>query len=392
VLTTLLILLVLVVVGAVLYALAPHPPATPKNVSDADELDTYLGRLVDSENPPGLSIVVVKDGQTAFSRAFGYSDKPRGAKVTPDTVFHWWSMTKIPTAIAIMQLQERGRIDLDEDVRKYLAWFEAIDSSGTRPSITIRNLLQHSSGLPDTMPGMIGWVHYDDAGRNQTEVLRAHLPRFNKLKFKPGAKAIYSNLNYMVLGAVIEAVSGQAYEEYMARNLLQPLGMSRTGFIYTAEMAEHEAAGTLPIVHFYTPILPALLDLRALVRERHGRILWLQRVYIDATPSTGLIGPAADVARLMTAYLNGGTLDGKAILHPDSVSLLTNTSPLDGHGLGWFVDDSSESRTLGHAGGGPGFASVMRLYPERKLGIAILANGTDLDRDRLLDLIAGMAW
>lgn len=388
----LIIVALLIILGVGIYASAPHPPATPRQVKNVTEIESYLNRLVDSGNPPGLSVVVVKDGQVVYNRAFGYADGPRGEKATPDTVYHWWSMTKIPSAMAIMQLQEQGKLNVDDAVTEYLPWFEVNYPSSKSPVITIRALLQHTSGLPDTIPAMIGWIHYDDATRNQTGVVKKHLPEFGTLKFEPGEKAVYSNLNYMVLGAVIEAVSGQTYETYITDNILQPLGMSQTGFVYTPAMAEHEAAGTLPLVHFYTPLLPTLLDPSALIRERQGKLLWLNRVYIDATPSTGLIGSAPDVARLMMAYLNLGTLDGELVLHPESVSLLTETAPIDGHGLGWFIGEANGSRYLEHAGGGPGFATMMRLYPDDGLGIAILANGTDLDRDGLMDLLAEMDW
>ena len=382
----------LLILGAGLYAFAPHPPATPKHVRDTTELESYLNRLVDSGNPPGVSVVVVKDGQIVYNRAFGYADGPRQEEATPDTVYHWWSMTKIPTAIAIMQLREQGKLDLDDPVTKYLPWFEVTYPSDKSSIITIRNLLQHTSGLPDTIPAMVGWVHYDDVTLDQTEIVKKHLPEFHTLKFEPGSKAMYSNFNYMILGAIIESISGQAYETYIAQNILKPLGMSRTGFVYTPAMAEHEAAGTLPVVHFYTPLLPTLLDPGALIRERQGKLLWLNRVYIDATPSTGLIGSAPDVARLMMAYLSRGTLDGNLILHPESISLLTETAPIDGHGLGWFVNESNNTGYLEHAGGGPGFATMMRLYPDTELGIAILANGTDLARENLMDLLAIMNW
>ena len=291
-----------------------------------------------------------------------------------------------------MQLREQGKIDLEDSVKKYLPWFEVTYRPESNPNITIHNLLQHTSGLPDTIPAMVGWVHYDDAARNQTEVLKNHLPEFNKMKFEPGSKAVYSNLNYMVLGAIIECVSGQSYETYITENILQPLNMSQTDFIYTPAMAERAAAGTLPVVHFYTPLLPTLLDPKALIRERQGKLLWLNRVYIDATPSTGLIGSAPDVARLMMAYLNRGTLDGNSILSSESISMLTSTEPLDDHGLGWFVYESKKERYLEHAGGGPGFATIMRLYPDTGVGIAILSNGTDLDRDGLVDLFADLEW
>lgn len=283
-------------------------------------------------------------------------------------------------------------MNLDDPIEKYLPWFEAIYPSDNSPVIAVRNLLQHTSGLPDTIPAMIGWAHYEDATRNQTDIVKKYLPEYNALKFEPGLKAVYSNLNFMVLGAVIESVSDQTYETYITQNILQPLVMSHTGFVYSPAMAEHEAAGTLPVIHFYTPLLPTLLDTAALIRERQGRLLWLNRVYIDATPSTGLIGSAPDVARLMTAYLQRGTLDGNLILLPESVDILTETTPIDGHGLGWFVSESEGSYYLEHAGGGPGFATMMRLYPDARLGIAVLANGTDLDREGLMDLLANMTW
>jgi CubicO group peptidase (beta-lactamase class C family) len=301
-------------------------------------------------------------------------------------------MTKIPTAIAILQLQEQGLLNLDQPVVAYLPWFEVVYPSADSPAITVRNLLRHSSGLPDPMPAMIGWVHSDDQGRNQTELVKKFLPHYQTLNFTPGQKAVYSNLNYMVLGAVIEAVSGQSYESYITENLLQPLGMTQTGFVYLPGMAQHEAIGTLPIVHFYTPFLPALLDVQAVIRERQGKMLWLQRVYIDATPSTGLIGPAPDVARFIQMYLNGGSLEGVSILKPETVAMMTQTEPFYQAGLGWIVGQTSAGRYLEHTGGGPGFATFMRLYPDQQLGFAILANGTDLDRSGLADLLAGLDW
>jgi D-alanyl-D-alanine carboxypeptidase len=385
-------LILLIIVGAGLYFLAPHPPDTPKQVKGVTELEAYLNQLVKSGDPPGLSLVVVKDGQIVYNNAFGYADKPHNIRATSDTVYHWWSMTKIPTAIAIMQLQEQGKVDLDEPVEKYLPWFDVSYPSAQSPIITIRNLLQHTSGLPDTIPAMVGWVHYDDETPNQTEIVKKQLPKFNKLKFTPGSKAVYSNLNYLVLGAIIESVSGQTYEVYIIQNILQPLGMAHTDFVFTPEMANQEAAGTLPVAHLYTVLLPTILDPRDLIRERQGKFLWLNRVYIDATPSTGLIGSAPDVARLMMAYLNDGSLNGKLILRSKSVSLLTNTTPIDGHGLGWFINESNNLRYIEHAGGGPGFATIMRLYPEEKLGVAILANGTDLNRDGLEDLLRNLKW
>jgi CubicO group peptidase (beta-lactamase class C family) len=118
----------------------------------------------------------------------------------------------------------------------------------------------------------------------------------------------------------------------------------------------------------------------------------MNRFYSETTPSTGLIGSASDVAKSMLMYLNRGTLNGELILPPESVSLLTETTPINGRGLGWYIGESNAERYIDHAGGDAGLATIMRLYPESDLGIAILASGTDLDRDGLAELLKRIDW
>ena len=155
-------------------------------------------------------------------------------------MYHWWSMTKIVTAIAVLQLSERGQLDLDAPVADYLPWFDVQYGSG-RAAVTVRHLLNHSSGLPDPMPAMIGWMHYADDLVDQTDLIRRHLPQFNKLQSNPGTTAAYTNLGYMVLGAIVERVSGQILRALVTDNILQPLGMRHTGFLYPEERQAEEA-------------------------------------------------------------------------------------------------------------------------------------------------------
>lgn len=390
--------------GGGLYAYAPHPPQTPTHIATIAELEHFLTRLVATGEPPGLSVFVVKAGQVVYSRAFGLADGPKQIAATPETVYHWWSMTKIVTAIAILQLHEQGRLHLDDPVTTYLPTFQVQLPPGSSQPITIRHLLNHSSGLPDPVPAMIGWVHYTDTLVDQRALLERHLPQYTQLTFAPGSKAVYSNLGYMVLGAVIEAVTGQPYADYISEQILRPLGMTQTGFLYTPAMQEHAASGSQPVVHLYTPLLPFLLEPKALIRERSGRTLWLNRVYTDPLPSSGLIGTAPDAARLLLAYLNGGELNGVRILSPQSIALMTNDSHLLGegpnmaayangqHGLGWYVIPEGEQIRLQHHGGGPGFATSMHLYPQAGLGIVLMANGTDLDRDGIAACLAQVNW
>jgi D-alanyl-D-alanine carboxypeptidase len=386
--TFLILPLILAVAALLAIVLAIQPPKPPKAVTDITELESYLDRLTESNVPPGLSVVVVKNDEVAYARSFGIADMQGQIPADMDTAYHWWSMTKVPTAIAIMQLQEKGLLDINDPVEKYLPFFQVEYKGKPMHEITIRQLLNHTSGLPDVVPAIIGWVHYEDVIYNQTEQVKKVLPEYDKLRFAPGSDSAYTNLGYMTLGAVIEAVSGQSYEEYITENILLPAGMTNTGFLYTAEMKKHAAAGSHPIISMYTPMLPFLVDVNNLVTEREGKILWLQRMYLDVTSSSGLIGSTNDVGALMKTLLNTDTLLSE---ESEKAMLPTGEAPA-GRPLGWAEYELRGRPWLQHSGGGPGFATVMRLYPQEGLGIAIMANGTSLPANALVDLFASLNW
>jgi CubicO group peptidase (beta-lactamase class C family) len=269
------------------FAMMPRAPKPPGQVETVEDLERYLEQVTGQSIPPGLSLAVVKDGRLVYNRGFGMADGPRGLAAGPDTVYHWWSMTKIPTAIAILQLQERGLLSIDDPVTRYLPFFQVTYPTDQQPPITLRHLLNHSSGLKDNVPEIIGWVHWEgDPPRSQTELLREKLPAYAALAFTPGERAQYTNVGYMVLGAVIEAVSGQSYEAYIQANILAPLKMAHTGFVVSESMAGSEAAGTQHVANAFTPLMIPLVDMNAMVRERQGLRLWFNRVYNDQTPPT----------------------------------------------------------------------------------------------------------
>ncbi|MCP4420551.1 MAG: beta-lactamase family protein [Chloroflexi bacterium] len=365
-----------------MFLLAPHPPRTPKQAATVAELEAYLQTLTESGDPPSVSLAVMKDGELVYNKAFGMADGVNHLPATSDTVYHWWSMTKMATAVSILQLHEQGKLDIDDPVSDYLPFFDVQYPSLDSPLITIRHLLNHTSGLPDSMPAMIGWVHTEDENHNQTELLKEQFPNFNKLKFSPGSDNAYSNLGYIVLGVIIESVTGERYESVVAEQILQPLSMAQTDFVYTDKMSQHEAIGSHPLVHFFTPLLPFFVDMEMLVQERIGTRYWFNRFYIDATPPTGLIGSAADAAKLMLVLQDGGQL-----LSTDSIALMRPNG--DKRPLGWAEYGDN---WVQHRGGGPGFASIMRLYPDEALGIVIVANGTNLDSENLVELVAGLDW
>jgi CubicO group peptidase (beta-lactamase class C family) len=206
-----------------------------------------------------------------------------------------------------------------------------------------------------------------------------------------------------VLGAIIEQVSGQPYEQYVVEHILQPLKMDHTDFCYTDAIRPQAAVGMHPLVNIQTAFLPPIYGKRLpdLIRETRDGKIWFNRICADSDPPTGLIGPAGDLARFAAAHLNGGELEGRRILSQESVTSLMLDSYIQGsslqtdystQGLGWEICGEGDNLCLAHGGGGPGFASVLRLYPGRSLGFVVIANGTDLPGEAILDLLAGLDW
>jgi CubicO group peptidase (beta-lactamase class C family) len=375
-------------------------------VKPIKDLETTLDAQTARNAPPGLSLVVVKDGAIAYSKGFGLSDGPNGIPAIPGSVYHWWSMTKIPTALAILQLQERGLLSIHDPVEKCLPYFQLRYPRAPEKAVTILNLLNHSSGLPDPVRVM-GMIHQEqEPPVNQTELTRRVLSWISRLRFEPGTRSRYTNLGCMVLGTVIEAVTGQPYEEYMRQSFLRPLGMHQTDFLYSEEMRRNAAVGSHPLLNAQSLILPLFIKrfFKRFVREVRGGRMWLHRLYNDQTPSSALIGPVTDLARFLMAYLNNGELEGARILSPASIAMMTNEGhvkagavpgkkpPLEySRGIGWAIADL-DGLCISHGGGGAGFGCLMRLFPERSLGMVVMGNDTTAHYDAILDRAALVGW
>lgn len=403
------ILLVFLLIAAVLLALAPERLETPARVSNVDELTDFFERLVATQNPPSVAVSVVKDDAIVYQRAFGLADGPGGIEATPRSIYRWWSLTKILTAVAILQLHERGALDIEDEVRDHLPLFETTLRGEESPPVRLLHLLNHSSGLSNLRLEVLRWTHPErGTGTSADVLLENNFSRFSRLRSTPGGRGRYSNFGYLVLGAVIEQVSGQRYEAYVTENILEPLGMELTGFTIVDGMRPHIASGCHPIVDFQTVFLPALGDVDAYVREVDDGRIWLAPFTLDANAYGGAMGPVTDATRLLRALLNEGTLEGRTILEPETTRLMLQGHRVRAgsstvapayyrragmeHGLGFWVFPSSAGDRYEHTGAGLGFATLLRMYPDEGLAIAVLANGTSLDRegiaDRLHDLFS----
>jgi CubicO group peptidase (beta-lactamase class C family) len=340
---------------------------------------------------PGLSIAVVDAAGLRWSAGAGFADLATRKPATARTIYPWFSMTKIATATAVMQLVDRGQLDLDSPVVRYLPEFAPEPRHPGDPPVTVRHLLDHSAGLPNPLP--IAWVHPAGfPGPDAHEFTRRLLQRHRRLQATPGARSSYSNLGYLVLGEVISAVTGQPYEDVIREHLLLPLAMRQTDFVYREDMAPEAATGYQPRWHLLTPLARLMLP-GDILGEPVGRFVALRSFYVNGPAYGGLIGPVSDAAQLLRLHLNGGTLDGRRLLSPAAVAAMQQLSATGRQrdvGLGWFrgrADSRRGERFWEHLGGGVGFWTLMRLYPDERLGIVLMGNATRYDHQRIATTI-----
>jgi CubicO group peptidase (beta-lactamase class C family) len=195
---------------------------------EPSDLDAFFAGKLREYGVPGLSVAVVKDDRIVWARGFGIADLATSTPATPATSYLWFSMTKIATATAVMRLADRGQLDLDAPADEYFRAFKVVSQPAP---VTVRHLLNHSSGLANPVP--IRWVTPADAPPpDRRAFVERLLAKHRKLKSTPGRRARYSNLGYLALGEMTAEVSGVGYEEYVRDNILVPLGMDRTGFVY----------------------------------------------------------------------------------------------------------------------------------------------------------------
>ena len=307
--------------------LAPEPLA---------ELDRAIGAAIAGRSLPGAVMHVERAG-AVYEKAFGaHTYDPDAAPVTPDTVFDAASLSKVlATAPAVLLLAEEGRLDLEAPLVRY---FPECAGDG-RDAITVRQLLTHSSGLPAGLPARPAWQ-----GSDAAHVLACS----RKLTHAPGAFFRYSDINYVLLGQLVERTAGTTLDRFAQQRFYRPLGMRDTGYLPLARMAAARIAPTQR--GMASDGLTAHGDLA------HGQML--QGVVHDPTVrrmggvggSAGVFTTARDVARFARMLVNGGELDGVRVLSPASVRLLTTVQSPPGlapRGMGMDIDSPFAQRPRG---------------------------------------------
>jgi len=365
--------------GVLLMSLLLLGCAAPRLATvDPARLDALLDEAIAGSGAPSVSVSIATATGERATWTRGVADLATGREATGETRYPWFSATKIATATAVMQLVEQGLVDLDAPASRYLPGLARLRNPyGTE--ITVRHLLSHSSGLANPIP--VAWIHpADEPGPSLAALTRRLLEENDRLQFEPGSRASYSNLGYLVLGGIVERVSGMRFEAYVHRHILDPLGMRSTGFAWPGAGA---ATGYSRRWSFMGVAGRFLIDGRFFGATHDGRTE-IRPFLVDGAPYGGLIGTTADMARFLEAHLRGGELDGVRILSAASVAAMQAPQRSNGGkalpmGLGWHLGEAGGERYVTHPGGGGGYKAEIRIYPALGYAVAVAANETSFD-------------
>lgn len=318
-----------------------------------------------AEDGPGAAVLVTRDGEVLLRKAYGMAHLELGVPLEPDMVFRLGSVTKQFTAVAILMLVEDGKLALGDPVSKHLADYSDVHGD----DVTVEHLLTHTSGIPNYTDMEVFW----ETVRDDKDV-DGMLDFFDEeeLEFPPGTRWAYSNSGYVLLGALIEKVSGQPYAEFMRSRIFEPLGMDHTSYDDPERLIPRRVAGygrgengyaNAPYLSMSQPYAAG-----ALMSTVDDLARWNDSLVADD------LLPKAVRERMWTAHrLEDGS---------DS-----------GYGYGWLIGDHDGAPVIWHGGGIHGFRTVAIWMPEEKIFVAVLSNDPAAQRgpDQLGAMAASMA-
>jgi CubicO group peptidase (beta-lactamase class C family) len=319
------------------------------------DLAAYADQLFSAAFPadqPGAAVLVIDDGQVVLRKGYGLANVELGVPVSPEMVFEIGSVTKQFTAAAILMLQEQGKLRVEDEVTKHLP-----DYPTHGQKITIEHLLTHTSGIP-SYTGMQDWrarVREDMPVETLIGVFKD-----KPLDFNPGEDWRYNNSAYVVLGAVIEKVSGKSYERFVEEEIFQKAGMKSSRYGHQEELVPLKASG-------YT---------RGSEGVRPAEYLSLTLPY-----SAGSLLSTVDDLAAWDRALTGGAVISKASRERMETPVKLNSGVSTGYGYGVGVSEYAGRRILRHSGGIFGYSSFLLRMPEERLVVAVLSNSDESTAD-----------
>lgn len=305
---------------------------------------------------PGMVVAIYQDGKIVFNEAYGYADLEKKVKMTPEHIFRIASHSKTFTAVAIMQLQEKGKLRVDDYVVGYIPWLKQHKDKRWQ-KVTIRQLLSHGAGVIRDGLDNNYWQLYRSFPNDEQfkkDILEADLVLDNNIKMK------YSNYGYSLLGYVVQAASGQPYNQYVTEHIVEALGLKDTGpelsrkietRLVTGYSAPNFGKKRKPIAH---------IDTKAM------------------SPATGFYSTAKDLCAYFAAHMisSGKLLDDESKKEMQRTHWgAENVREKTEYGLGLEIEYADDIKLFGHGGGFPGHITNSYFWPEEKVIVVVLTNG-----------------
>ncbi|MEL6191340.1 MAG: serine hydrolase [Bacteroidota bacterium] len=313
------------------------------------ELLTSIVEEYVSSMSPGIAVLATKNGEVVYEYAQGLSDFSSGEKLNTDQVFRIGSVTKQFTAVAILKLAEEGKLQLDDPISKY------VGEEVSAPDITIRQLLHHTSGLGNQQD--LAEFRMDEIKEVPEEMIPPILG--STLKFPAGSAYAYSNLGYILLGHIIEEVTGRTYENYLQDEFFFPLKMDNTGFEYISDFSSKMAKGHSPKGETFKYADPINMQI--------------------PFAAGGMVSSLQDLSKWNKAVM-GGKLISQANVDQLQGSHVLANGELTGYSQGWQIGNIQGVKTVKHDGIVNGFTAMAIYLPEEDLFVAALSN-CDKNRD-----------
>ncbi|MEM8927159.1 MAG: serine hydrolase domain-containing protein [Bacteroidota bacterium] len=336
-------------------------------------LDSLASVQKESYKLPGLAIGIIKDDTIIYAKGFGVRSLSTQEAITTKSIFHMASVSKPFTATAVMQLVEKGKINLDKHLVTYLPYFKMND--GRYKNITIRQMLNHTSGIADVEDYEWDNPRYDAAA------VEKYIRRFytDSLDFAPGTSYNYSNAAFNILADVIAKASGLTFEDYMKKYIFEPAGMSNSTF-YQPDVPEELA--TKP--HVLGPTF----------KMEESPVYPYNRIH---APSSTLQSSVEDMMKWAQLYLNKGKIDGQQLFSEISYEQLTSPQVSIGNKdsvcLSWFSRSLGDYKKYEHNGGDDGYKAHFAFLPEKSMAVVVMTNGdyfpSWISADTFLELVLG---
>ncbi len=366
---TLCVAIVVLLGGAATWAEERPGAGTGVRLTQALRLySEWLDAKLAWERIPGASVGLVVDQELVWSKGFGYADVARKAPATPETIYGICSITKLFTAIAVMQQRDGGKLRLDDPVHDYLPYFTLQPTSPDDPPARIRDLLTHSAGVPRESAHSY-WDEPDFIFPNEEQVIAGLSTQ--KMLYPPERYFQYSNLGMTLAGQVVERVSGLPYERYVREAILEPLKLTRT----TTSLPENERGRALATG--YGP----------LTREGRREVMPFYSAK-GITPAAGFASNVGDLGAFAAWQFRLLRTGGHEVLKASTLREMQRVQWVDPdwrstRGLGFRVRHEGSETLVGHYGSCPGYRTEITLNPRRKLAAVVMINAMGVDTEEI---------